>query len=50
MTRIAQQEVNSLSVLRGFFSQKQEIQKEKEKLTKQTKYKNIKQDIRERRE
>ena len=32
MTRIAKQEVNSLSVLRYFFSQRQEIQKEKEKL------------------
>lgn len=32
MTRIAKQEINSLSVLRDFFSQRQEIQKEKEKL------------------
>lgn len=45
MTRIAQEEVNSLSVLRGFFSQRQEIQKGKKPTKQTTKYKNIKQDI-----
>ena len=40
MTRIAQQEVNSVSVLRGFFSQRQEIQKEKK--NPQNKQQNIK--------